>query len=149
MRLRFLLLFCLICTINFAQNVITPTSEWVKIDVNETDLKDIIIYKRDVSIVDKSNGRDDVYVQYRFKNQSNNDLFINWNFIRSYINFHKTEVPNEENYRAIHLKGQQDFIPDFHISNQDLFFVFKAFKNNRSNTKLIECKLDNLKVKLL
>ncbi|PSG88206.1 hypothetical protein [Aurantibacter aestuarii] len=130
----------------YSQSTLTPVSDWT---VVTTDATDVTIYKRDVKKTDQKNDSNNLYEQYRFENNSNSDVFINWNFTMKYSNIATETVPGEENYRALYLAKNQNFIPDYFSSNEKLFFVFKSFLNNKSDAKLESCRLDNLTIKIL
>ena len=130
----------------YGQSIMTPVSDW---KVVFTDATDVIIYKRDIKKTDQKNDSNNLYEQYRFENNSNSDVFLNWNFTTKYSNLSSENTPNEENYRALYLAKNQNFIPDYFSSNEKLFFVFKSFLNNKSDAKLSYCRLDNLTIKIL
>ena len=130
----------------YSQSTITPVTEW---KVIHTDPMDVIIYKRDVKKTDLKNDSNNLYEQYKFENKSGQDVFLNWNFIQKYSNSTPTPIANEENYRALYLAKDQIFVPNYFSSNEKLFFVFKSFLNNKTNTKLVSCELNNLSIKLL
>ncbi|AUC81373.1 hypothetical protein [Lacinutrix sp. Bg11-31] len=142
--LSFLLIFS--TALVFSQKEVVVKNNWSVVKTQESIFK---ISKRIVEVNDKKNDIYKSYYQYKFENETEEKLSINWNFITQYKNFSSTNLPTNENYRALTLDPGQTFVPDFLDIEQKKFFVFNKFLNRPTKVSLESVEFHQLKYKLL
>ncbi len=131
--------------LTYAQEKLTVVDNWTV----TKDLELVTISQRIVNVSDEKNGIFKEYVQYKFKNKTNKQVFINWDFELKYSNSDKVHTNSGELYRATVLQPNQDFIPTYNLSNQKSFFVFNKFLKSTTNVQLEYANFKNLSVKTL
>lgn len=131
--------------LTYAQEKLTVVDNWTV----TKDLELVTISQRIVNVSDEKNGIFKEYVQYKFKNKTNKQVFINWDFELKYSNSDKVHTNSGELYRATVLQPHQDFIPTYNLSNQKSFFVFNKFLKSTTNVQLEYANFKNLSVKTL
>ncbi|WP_397362764.1 hypothetical protein [Olleya sp. R77988] len=145
--MKTLLTIVLFCSTFFcySQEDLSNEDNW-KITQN---LEHVIISQRTVEFNDDVNGVYKEYIQYKFKNKTDKQLFINWDFEFKYSHTSKANSGSDELYRALVLEPNQNFIPDYYFSNQKSFFVFNKFLKSKIDVHLESVNFKNLKTKTL